>query len=61
MISHIWDLKSQTQRNTEETNIELGRAGGGRNEILSKGTNSSYKISRFGDLMHNMVIIAITL
>ena len=62
MISHIWDLKSQTQRNTKERNIvELGGAGGGRNEILSKGTNSSYKISGFGDLMHSMAIIAITL
>ena len=43
--AHIWDLKSQTQRNIEEWSIVewwLAGAGGGRNETLPKGTNSSY-------------------
>ena len=59
--AHIWDLKSQTQRNIEEWSIVewwLAGAGGGRNETLPKGTNSSYKTSKFGHLMYNMMIIA---
>ena len=59
--AHIWDLKSQTQRNIEEWSIVewwLAGAGGERNETLSKGTNSSYKTSKFGHLMYNMMIIA---